>query len=107
RFKPKGLLLSEPEVIHAMDQSLSSGYSDIIPVAVKADGSFYRNASVFTQQQWGSMQKFLSRKIQEIGTGMTEGHVDISPSKIGNKVPCTYCRYHAICQFDPSYEDNA
>ena len=40
RFKMKGLLLADRDAVAQMDNTLDKGHSAIIPVALKADGSF-------------------------------------------------------------------
>ncbi|WP_128896065.1 helicase-exonuclease AddAB subunit AddB [Longirhabdus pacifica] len=106
QYKMKGLLLAEQEVIQKMDHHLQKGHSDILPVAMKADGKFYKSASVITMEQWQQLQQFVRSKMQQIGTEIMSGNVDIAPYEIKKQTPCQFCAYKAVCQFDPLYEDN-
>ncbi|MEX2461748.1 MAG: helicase-exonuclease AddAB subunit AddB [Paenibacillaceae bacterium] len=108
RFKTRGLVLGETETIGLMDQELSggSGRSSIIPVALKNDGSFYKNASVATREEWGLLQSYVRQTIRGIGTRITNGEVAVEPYRMGDKIACTFCNYKSICEFDPLFAGN-
>src|SRR5690606_21954663 len=105
RFKMKGLLLADRDVISKMDSVLDKGYSDILPVAVKADGGFYSSASVATEEQWHKLLRSAKRTITEIGTRITEGDVRITPYRLGTETACTHCAFKPVCRFDETVED--
>ncbi|WP_209860399.1 helicase-exonuclease AddAB subunit AddB [Paenibacillus shirakamiensis] len=104
RFKMKGLLLADKEVIGHMDGQLEKGYSEIIPVGLKTDGSFYSASAVATPDQWDTLLHSVRNKIQEIGTGITDGDVAIKPYKMGQETACTYCSYKSVCQIDETMD---
>ncbi|NGM81825.1 helicase-exonuclease AddAB subunit AddB [Paenibacillus sp. 7124] len=106
RFKMKGLLMADREVVSLMDTSLDKGHSSIVPVAIKSDGSFYSSASVATPEQWGRLLSSVRGTITEIGTRITEGDVAITPYRIQQETACTFCSYRAVCQFDEAVEGN-
>lgn len=106
RFKMKGLLTADREVVSLMDMTLDKGYSSIVPVAVKADGSFYSSASVATPEQWGHLLSSVRGTISDIGTRITEGDVAIEPYRIGQETACTFCSFRPVCQFDDAVEGN-
>ncbi|TVY09128.1 helicase-exonuclease AddAB subunit AddB [Paenibacillus cremeus] len=109
RFKTKGLLTADPEVIRLMDSGLisASGYSDLLPAALKTDGSFYKTSSVASEQQWNTVRKYVKRTMKDIGTTMTDGCIDIAPYRMGAATACGQCSYKPVCQFDPQMEGNA
>lgn len=108
RFKMKGLVTADPEVAGRMDSELvhSGGHSQLIPVALKKDGSFYSSSSVATDAQWEQLRSYVRSMVQRIGTGITDGHVAITPFRMGKKTACQHCDYKAVCQFDPLLDDN-
>ncbi|MDO7905469.1 helicase-exonuclease AddAB subunit AddB [Paenibacillus sp. JX-17] len=106
RFKMKGLVLADREVVGQMDTSLDKGYSSVLPVAVKADGSFYSSASVATREQWDQLLASVRSSIRQIGTRITEGDVEIKPYKIQQETACAFCSYKPVCQFDDTIEGN-
>lgn len=107
RFKMKGLLLADRDVIAKMDAQLEKGYSDIIPVAIKADGGFYSSASVATPEQWDTLLGSVRRTITEIGTRITDGDVQIAPYRLGLETACTFCPYKPVCRFEEALDGNA
>src|SRR4029453_7595137 len=52
RFKMRGLVTADSETVRLMDDELETGYSELLPVALKRDGSFYSSSSVVTNEQW-------------------------------------------------------
>lgn len=106
KFKLKGLVLADREVVSKMDAPLEKGYSDVIPVAVKQDGSFYSNASVATTEQWDLLRHTARNVIQRIGTQITEGDVQIEPYRMGTHKACDFCDFKPVCQFDELVEGN-
>lgn len=108
RFKMKGLVLEDEETVRLMDGSFRerNGHSQLIPVALKADGSFYKNSSVFSERQWEGLRGYVRGMIVRIGRGIADGRVDIRPSRMGTKLACAYCPYKPVCQFEPLFEGN-
>lgn len=106
RFKMKGLLTADREVVSLMDTSLDKGHSSIVPVALKGDGSFYSSASVATPEQWGHLLSAVRSNISDIGTRITEGDVAIQPYRIQQETACAFCSFRPVCQFDESVEGN-
>ncbi|MGZ9585005.1 helicase-exonuclease AddAB subunit AddB [Paenibacillus marinisediminis] len=106
KFKMKGLVLADREAVAKMDAPLEKGYSDILPVAVKQDGTFYSNASVATKEQWDTLRTTARQVIQQIGTRITNGDVGIEPYRMGTSKACDFCSYKPVCQFDELIEGN-
>lgn len=108
RFKMKGLVLEDEETVRLMDQSFleRNGHSELIPVALKADGTFYKNSSVVSENQWSHLRGYVRNTITRIGQNITDGHVDIRPFRMGTKLACAYCPYKPVCQFEPLFEGN-
>ncbi|RCX22760.1 DNA helicase/exodeoxyribonuclease V subunit B [Fontibacillus phaseoli] len=107
RFKMKGLLLADRDVIAKMDGELEKGYSEILPVAVKADGGFYSSASVATPEQWQTLLGSVRRTIVDIGTRITDGDVKIAPYRLGTETACTHCAYKPVCRFEEALDGSA
>jgi ATP-dependent helicase/nuclease subunit B len=107
KFKMKGLVDADQTTVKLMDKQLDKGHSTLIPVGLKTDGSFYSNSSVATEVEWDLLRRYVRSTIQSIGTRLTEGHVEIDPYRLAKKIPCTFCDYKSICQFDVMVEGNA
>ncbi|REK77415.1 helicase-exonuclease AddAB subunit AddB [Paenibacillus paeoniae] len=106
RYKTRGLLTADAEVTRLMDGELDTGHSDLLPVALKRDGSFYSSSSVVTSDQWTTLRRSVRGMISRIGGTIMEGEVSIEPYRLGAKSPCQFCDYKAVCQFDPLFEGN-
>ncbi|OUS77532.1 helicase-exonuclease AddAB subunit AddB [Paenibacillus sp. MY03] len=106
RYKMKGLLTADAEVVRLMDGDLEQGYSEVLPVALKKDGSFYSSSSVVTNEQWSALRRSVRRTITGIGHSIQQGNVSIEPYRLGDKTPCQFCDYKPVCQFDPLVEGN-
>jgi ATP-dependent helicase/nuclease subunit B len=106
RFKMKGLVSADATTVKLMDDELETGYSELLPVALKRDGSFYSSSSVVTNEQWDVLRHSVRTTISRIGSAIQAGEVSIEPYRMGTKTPCQYCDYKAVCQFDAQFEGN-
>lgn len=107
KFKMKGLLLADKDVVSLMDNDIETKKSDIIPAALKKDGSFYKNSSVLSSDDFQALRSYTRKTIQTIGTEISDGRIEIDPYKMKDRIPCTFCSYRSFCQFDQAMEDNA
>lgn len=105
-YKMKGLVTADEETVRLMDGTLESGFSDIIPVGLKKNGGFDSRSSVIRPDQFSGVRDYVRNMIQRIGTNLTDGIIDISPYRLKEKTPCTFCSFKPVCQFDPSIETN-
>ena len=103
QFKLSGLALEKEEVIEAFDKT-KSGMT--VPVSMNKDGSLKKGSSVATLEQFGELEQHIIETIRELGREILEGKVSAKPYKLGDKEPCTYCKYKTICQFNEGEPDN-
>ncbi|WP_308638843.1 helicase-exonuclease AddAB subunit AddB [Paenibacillus silvisoli] len=106
RFKLKGLVLADEETVRMMDNALSTGYSELLPLALKRDGGFYSSSSVVSEDQWSTLRRSVRGTLRRIGDRIAGGDVSITPYRLGNKTPCQFCAYKPVCHFDPLVEGN-
>ncbi|WP_214482482.1 helicase-exonuclease AddAB subunit AddB [Bacillus sp. SM2101] len=106
QFKMKGLLLGDEESIRLMDQSLEVGRSDIVSAGIKKGGGFYAGSSIASAEEFSNLRKHVKNIFTDIGTHIMDGDVSISPYKLKEKTPCTFCSYKPFCQFDESFKEN-
>ncbi|HET7580304.1 MAG TPA: helicase-exonuclease AddAB subunit AddB [Bacillales bacterium] len=105
-YRMNGLVLADTETVELMDKTMESGNSDIIPVGLKKDGHFSKRSSIAGTEQFSGIRQYVRGVIQNIGTNLTDGAIDISPYRMKDKTPCTFCSFKPVCQFDPSTETN-
>ncbi|NMB42047.1 MAG: helicase-exonuclease AddAB subunit AddB [Firmicutes bacterium] len=105
-YKMAGLVLEDLDVVRLMDSSLQKGYSEIIPVALKAKGGFYANSATITAEKLRLLFAHMRQLIKDAAKTIISGEVGISPYRLAKNIACTYCPYKAICQFDISLKGN-
>lgn len=106
KFKMKGLLLDQEDVVRMMDTSLESGRSNIIPAGFSKTGSFYKGSAVAEREIFSELQGYIHRLMENAGLAITEGRVDLNPFQQQQQTACTFCSYRSVCQFDPTLVEN-
>lgn len=108
QYKTRGLVTADAETVFLMDKSLKDkgGHSDLIPVAMKADGTFYKSASVATEAGWEKLRTHVRGAVRQIGTDILGGRVEAEPYRLGKKTACAFCPYRPVCSFDPQLAGN-
>ncbi|WP_342526026.1 helicase-exonuclease AddAB subunit AddB [Chryseomicrobium sp. FSL W7-1435] len=99
-YKMEGLVTSEWDVLEAMDNELT-GHSDIVPVHVKKDGSFGVTSKILSSEELKKTGAFVRKRHRQAGGGMLAGDARVLPYKLRDKMPCDFCAYRSVCQFDP------
>ena len=100
-LKLSGLVLSDTEVLSAMDPYYAkSGGSEYLPVSVNKDGTFSKNSSVADKELFSGIIEKTLKTAGDIGTRIQSGYIKPYPYRQGNKTPCSYCPYSALCGFD-------
>ena len=100
QYKMSGIALAEEKTLAALDKTLSSGTSSpVIPVAVNKDGSYKKTAqpTVLGLDSFLALGKEVDNKIIELGNRMTKGDISAAPYTTGQKSPCRFCKFGAVC----------
>ncbi|RFU62146.1 helicase-exonuclease AddAB subunit AddB [Peribacillus glennii] len=108
-FKMKGLLLGEQNIIRLMDRSLETDgpkSSDVIPAGFKKDGSLQSASRIASTEEFSILKKHVRKVYEDAGNSIVEGKVDITPYKLKDRTPCTFCSFKSVCQFDQSLAEN-
>ena len=101
-LKMKGLVNSDKDVYTLMDDSISMGPSDIIPVEETTKGELSKRSSVVSSDDFNMISEYVNRKIQDIGGQILSGNIKAEPhteNGIDEKA-CEYCQYREMCKFD-------
>ena len=105
----KGLILNDARVVRTMDKDMMD-VSLVIHAKLKGDEvkSDSRNqaALIVSNQQFDQLREYVGQTIKRISLALINGEVSVTPYRIDQKIACTYCDYHSICQFDPSLKGN-
>ena len=99
KLKLDGLVNANPQVIQKLDQSMP-GKSSVLPLSYNKDGSLRAGSSVATSQQFAEISKYVNRKIQQIGSEVLEGRIDVKPYELKGRTACDFCAYGGVCGRD-------
>lgn len=103
KLKPSGIVNTDLEIIKNLDTSIITD-SDVIPVALKKDGSFSKYSSVASTERINLLRKYVKKRAKNTAENILNGNIGITPSLRGNSARCDYCPYSAICGFDEGIE---
>ena len=76
--------------------------SAIVPAAIKTDGTFTKTSKVLSTDDLQMMRSFVRTRHQKAGDAMLAGDTRVLPYKLKDRMPCQYCSYRSVCQFDPT-----
>jgi len=101
-FKMSGLAPDDPTVIRAITGGEGAGWSAVIPVYMKNDGTVSKSQSkTASGEEFQKLVRYIKKTLQKIGGEILSGTVAPYPAKNGKTLPCTYCKYASVCGFDP------
>lgn len=112
-LKLKGLLLKDARVIRSMDRDIDE-FSLVIPAKFNKQGEVVSTANrseknkemILTEDEFDILRDYVRESIGQILKELFDGNISIMPYKDKEKIPCTYCTYKSICQFDGKIEEN-
>jgi ATP-dependent helicase/nuclease subunit B len=107
KFKMNGLVLGEEKAVTLMDLNMDTGVSsNVIPAKMNKDGTFAKSSKIASEKEFEEVSQYLHHLYIKTGNAITDGDVAISPYKLKDRTPCTFCSYKSVCQFDESMEEN-
>ncbi|MBW8381864.1 MAG: helicase-exonuclease AddAB subunit AddB [Youngiibacter sp.] len=109
----KGLILKDASVVRSMDREMGD-YSLIVPAKITSSGEVVSKsnrkdktmATILTEEDFDTLREYTTESIRRILREMVSGNITVLPAKNGDRIPCTYCTYSAICQFDARMPGN-
>ncbi len=112
-YRLEGVLLDDPALIEAMDDSFED-VSQVIPVKrSKKDGGYLSSAGgyLFSREEFAELYRQMDIQVKNICARIVEGDIAIEPKREKRKnmdgsyrTSCTYCGYRSICMFDTAFE---
>ena len=108
-FKMNGLILGDVEVVKMMDNSLTTGSSNIIPAYIDKDENLSKNKpSILEKEDFLALQNKVEKVIKQISEEIMSGEIAQKPVYFykNKKTACEFCRYKAICGFDSKMRGN-
>ena len=96
-LRRSGLVLSQPEVLRAMEHSALEE-PRFLPLALGRDGGITKG--VATAAELGKLGKYVDRLLEKIARELGEGNIDADPwGRSENDSACTYCAFASACHF--------
>ena len=99
-FKMKGLILADIKVVKLHDKNLENGYSNLVPAYISKSGLSEGKSSCVSKEQFKDLQDYMYIVIKQISNEILSGNIDLKPFYKNKKIPCSYCDYKSICNFN-------
>ena len=93
----KGVMLSEAEVIAAMDAE-----GDALGEVFNRDGSVKAKVGAYSREELQALLAHTQKTAARLADGIREGDISVSPAQVKDVSACRYCEYAAVCGFDAS-----
>ena len=97
-IKRSGILLNDPETLHAMSKKLDPNILAGVRVNAK-DGSLKGNALV-DEEGLALLKEELGKTVCRIAEEIKSGNANAYPSKRGGVLACAYCEMKPFCRVD-------
>lgn len=101
----RGYALADPEIITKLDDTFVTGSTEYIKSIKATKTGLHKASMVLSQQELTNLTEFTNRKIVSSAQKIVDGDVPIEPTGI-DALPCTYCPYRSLCQFDQQLPEN-
>lgn len=92
KLRMNGLILSDLDVIGAMERDMSGVY---IPVSSKGE-KINGTDNLATLEEFGAVFKRIDKLVSEMALELSKGSVEAVPAKLGYDA-CEYCPYISVC----------
>ena len=110
QLKMPGWVLLDKDIAEQIDNTLyTDNKSRFLKIAYKGkEGSQSFNASSMSMlkssEDFNLLMAYIELIFKDTGESIMDGSIDIKPYKKDKITPCTYCKYHPLCGFDPRLE---
>ncbi len=94
-LKRSGLLLSDEEILLAMNHQLSPDF--LAGIKKDKDGALVGNA-LFDREDFQKLYESIRATVERITKEMRDGKADASPLQYGENDPCAHCEMKPICR---------
>lgn len=103
-LKNDGYFTDNVELLTKVDETVINGKSTpYVPIRITGSGtSIHGQDKKKTKSvaEFGTLTNYASKVMSKAGQHILAGHFPISPFNMNKYIPCTYCRYQALCRFE-------
>ncbi len=98
-FRPRGIFATE--ALPALDADLTEGYSTVVSAFMTKRGEVSRPKSdAVPQHDLQRLLSFVKRSVLAICDRIADGTIEVRPYRLGNDMPCSFCRHRPVCRFE-------
>lgn len=98
-LKMTGVVNENDRAVTLLDKEFTEK-SDVIPIERKKDGTFSARSGVIKEEDMTVVSDYVTHKVKELGRGILQGNIAISPYEQNGNSACTYCAYRSVCSYD-------
>jgi ATP-dependent helicase/nuclease subunit B len=105
-YKAKGIF--DGEFYRQLDGQTDSGWSGFYNFCVTAKDEQYGNyarSGALKPKDFEALLQFAGQRIVQLAQEIVSGKIDVSPYRLGQVSPCSYCKYKPVCRFDWQIND--
>ena len=79
-----------------------AGYGDVFNVFRKKHDTIgrFESTDVVPAGQLPAVLEHTRRSMTELADRWISGDISVKPSRLGDEMPCKYCRYRAVCRME-------
>ena len=105
-YKAKGIF--DGEFYRQLNGRTDSGWSRFYNFCVTAKDEQYGNyakSGALKPNDFEKLLRFTGQRIIQLAQEIVSGRIDVSPYRLGQVSPCSYCKYKPVCRFDWQIND--
>ena len=105
-YKAKGIF--DGRFYQQLDSSTDSGWSRFYSFRITSKDQQYGNYTIsgaLKPNDFEGLLRFAEQKMIQLAQEIVSGKIDVSPYRLGQVSPCSYCKYKSLCRFDWQIND--
>ncbi len=105
-YKAKGIF--NARFYRHLDNTIESGWSKFYNFSVTSKDEqygHYAKSAALKPDDFAKALTFTENKIKKLTKEIISGKIDITPYRLNQKSPCSFCEYSSVCRFDWQIND--
>ena len=98
-YKLRGLV--DFDALDALDaDARKQSKSQFLDARINKDGRPHAKSDLATREQMTAVMRHVGQRMGELADGLLDGRIDVSPYRLQRRMPCTFCKYRAVCRYE-------